>query len=161
MNRLIMLVVAAVALLTGVAEARAPRIGEQVPSIRLPNLIGKLVDTGQLKGKTLVIYFWNNQCGCTEQLIQLRSFITGLKGKPFAFITVNEGQGKAIAEGFIKTNGLPYEVLLDAQAAVGKKDFGVKVLPTIYVIGKDGVLREKLIGVVDFKRLQAIITRHL
>lgn len=143
------------------AEAKSFRIGEPVPAIRLTDIAGKEFDTGRLQGKSVVIYFWTDACGCKEQLVALRTFIAGLKDKPFAFVTVNEGQGKTVAERFIKENRLPYTVLLDNDLAVGKKTFGIKVLPTIFIIGKDGVLREKLIGVVDNKRLETFIKRHL
>ncbi len=143
------------------AEAKSLRIGEPVPAVRLADLAGKQFDTGQLKGKTVVLYFWTDACGCAEQLIALRTFIAGLKDNPFAFVTINEGQGKTVAERFIRNNKLPYQVLLDNDLAIGKKGFGIKVLPTIFIIGRDGILKEKLIGVVDNKRLETFIRRYL
>jgi len=148
-------------LMSTMAEAASPRIGGPVDAIRLPNLTGRIIDTGQTRGKTVVVYFWNNLCGCTEQLLALNRFISSRKGSPFVFITVNEGQGKAIVEGFIRDNKLPYEALLDSDLAVGKKNFGIRVLPTIFVIDKSGILREKLIGMVDTKKLESIIQRYL
>lgn len=142
-------------------EARSLRIGDMVPGFQLRNGAGELVDTGRLKGKVVVIYFWNDRCGCREQLVELKPFIAGLKGKPFALITVNEGQGQDLVAAFLRDNRLAYVVLLDPDLAIGKKTFAIRVLPTIFVIGKDGTLREKLIGVVDSKRLETIIKRHL
>lgn len=143
------------------AEAASPRIGVPVDAIRLPNLTGRIIDTGQARGKTAVVYFWNNLCGCTEQLTALNRFVSGQKGRPFVFITINEGQSKAIVEGFIRGNKLPYEALLDSDLTVGKKNLGIRVLPTIFVIDKNGILREKLIGMVDTKKLESIIQRYL
>ncbi|HEY6008882.1 MAG TPA: TlpA disulfide reductase family protein [Geobacteraceae bacterium] len=148
-------------LMTPGAEARPQRIGETVPAIRLTSLSGKPVNTANLKGKTVVLYFWNDGCGCTEQLVNLRPFINGQKNRPFAFITINEGQPKERVAAFIRENALPYEVLLDVGATTGRKDFGIKVLPTIFIIDKGGILREKLIGVVDSKKLETIIARYL
>lgn len=73
----------------------------------ITDLAGKRFDTGQLKGKSVVLYFCIDACGCTEQLIALRKFIAGLEGKPFAFVAINEGQGKAVAERFIRNNQAP------------------------------------------------------
>lgn len=148
-------------LLQGQAEARAPRIGEQVASFVLPSLAGKQQDTGALKGKTLVIYFWTDACGCKEQLLELRPYIASLKNRPLSFLTINAGQERAKVDRFVAENKIPYEVLLDAKARVTREQFNIRVLPTIFVISKDGVLREKLIGVVDTKKLQAIINRYL
>lgn len=143
------------------AEARSPRIGEPVAPFSLQNLADRTIDTAQYRGTTTVLYFWNNLCGCTEQLIALKAFISARQGRNLAFVTVNEGQGKKIAESVISANRLPYQTLLDNDFKVGQKQFGIKVLPTIFIIDKQGILREKLIGVVDNRRLESIIQRHL
>jgi protein-disulfide isomerase len=91
----------------------------------------------------------------------LKTFVAARQGRSLTFIAVNEGQGRAIVERVITANKLPYEALLDSDLEVGKNQFGVKVLPTIFIIDKVGVLREKLIGVVDTKKLESIIQRYL
>jgi peroxiredoxin len=159
--RIIATAILSLLLMAVMAEAASPRIGGPVDAIRLPNLTGRIIDTSQTRGKTVVVYFWNNLCGCTEQLIVLNRFVSNQKGRPFVFIAVNEGQNKAIVEGVIRDNKLPYEALLDSDLAVGKKNFGIRVLPTIFVIDKNGILREKLIGMVDTKRLESIMQRYL
>ncbi len=148
-------------LLQGQAEARAPRIGEQITAFALPTLVGKQLDTAAFKGKTQVIYFWTDACGCKEQLLELRPYIASLKNRPVAFLTVNVGQERSKVGRFVADNKIPYEVLLDEKARVARDQFSIKVLPTIFIISKDGVLREKLIGVVDTKKLQTLIGRYL
>jgi len=150
-----------VLLLPGLAEARAPRIGETVAPFVLSSLSGKKVDTGALQGKIQVIYFWTDACGCKEQLIELKSYLAGLKNRQFAFLAVNAGQEKAKVERFVAATGIPYEVLLDEKAHIAGGQFNIRVLPTIPILDKGGVLREKLIGVVDTKKLQVIINRYL
>ena len=145
----------------GGAEARPPRIGEAVATFSLPDLAGKKIDTARFKGRTTVIYFWNNLCGCSEQLIALKTFVAARKGRLLSFVAVNEGQSRAIAENVILANKLPYDALLDNDLAVGKNLFGIKVLPTIFILDRQGVLKEKLIGVVDTKRLESFIQRYL
>jgi peroxiredoxin len=148
-------------LIASAAHARAPRISETVASFALQDLNGKKVDTAQFKGRPTVVYFWNNLCGCTEQLIALKSFISAQKARKLAFVTVNEGQSRAIAESVITANRLPYDALLDSDLTVGRNLFGIKVLPTIFIIDKGGILREKLIGVVDNRKLESLILRYL
>jgi peroxiredoxin len=143
------------------AQAKALKFGEPFPGFSLPGLGKGDFSTATLKGKTVVIYFWNNLCGCTEQLLALKGFISAQEKKPFAFVTVNEGQAKAIPETFLRDNRLSYQVLLDTDMALGKKQLGIRVLPTVFVIGKDGLLKEKLIGMVDTRKLQSIIERYL
>jgi peroxiredoxin len=151
--------------LTGNVDAKSLSIGDSAPSLRLTNISGKTIDTGLLKGSTVVIYFWNDRCGCVEQLLQLRNFINGLKDRPntfpLAFLTVNEGQSKEVVKAFFQQHGLAYEALLDTDLKTGKNIFGVKVLPTIIIIDKWGVMREKVIGVIGYKKLTEIISRYL
>jgi len=147
--------------LAGCSDHTALRVGEPVAPFRLTDLQGKEFDTGATRGKTTVIYFWNDQCGCVEQLMDLRNFIAGRKDKPFEFVTVNVGQKKSVVEGFVAGNKIPYTILLDPNLAVTEKLFAVKVLPTIFVINGDGILKEKLLGVIASKKLEAIITRYL
>jgi hypothetical protein len=66
-----------------------------------------------------------------------------------------------VVKSFLHEHGLAYEVLMDTDLKAGKNDFGVKVLPTIVIIDKWGVLREKVIGVVGAKKLEEIISRYL
>lgn len=148
------------ALAAGGAEAKSPRIGERAPGFTLSDLAGRKVDAGRYRGKTTVLYFWNNLCGCTEQLIALKGFVASRKGS-FHLVSVNEGQKKEIIESVIVANRLPYEALSDKDFSVGKETFGVKVLPTIFVIDATGVVREKLIGILDNKKLESIIQRYL
>ncbi len=152
-------------LISGNVEAKSPRIGEAAPGLSLTAISGRQVDTARLKGSTVVIYFWNDRCNCVEQLVQLRNFVNARQNRPgafpFVFLTVNEGQSKEVAEGFIRKHGLPYEVLLDTDLKAGKGNFGVKVLPTVFVIDRWGILREKVIGVVESKKLVEIISRYL
>jgi len=145
----------------GCGEVKPTRIGEAATSFRLANLAGDTVDTASGRGKAQVIYFWNDQCGCVEQLAQMRGFVSAQKDASFSFITVNVGQGKEVVGGFVTKYNLPYTVLLDSDRKITTKQVGIKVLPTILVIDKSGILREKLMGIVTTKKLEDLITRYL
>jgi peroxiredoxin len=150
-----------VVFLTGCNEVKPTRIGETVPPFSLADLSGTLVATASGRGKTQVIYFWNDQCGCVEQLAQLRDFVTVRQASSLSFITVNVGQEKGIVESFVAKYDLPYTVLLDTDRKIATKHVGIKVLPTILVVDKSGTLREKLMGVVATKKLEEVISRYL
>ena len=143
------------------AQARSPRIGEAIPSVQLLNMTGGKVETAKYAGKVVVLYFWTDACGCKEQLLELRHFVAAGKNRPLAFLAVNAGQEAPKIRQFILENKLPYEVLIDEKGGVAGNQLGVKVLPTIFVVSRDGVLREKLIGVVDTKKLESIINNYL
>jgi peroxiredoxin len=159
--KVLILLLVVVQLFPRVVEARAPRIGEKIAALSLPDLGGKRVTTAAQGGKSLVVYFWTDACGCREQLIELKAYVSGLKSRQCTFLAVNAGQEKSRVERFVAETGIAYQVLLDEKSRVARDQFGVKVLPTIFIIDRNGVLREKLIGVVDTKKLQSLINRYL
>lgn len=143
------------------AHAGSLRIGERVAPFQLRNTAGRAIDTAAFAGNVVVLYFWTDACGCKEQLLELRRYVAGLKKRPFTFLTINAGQEKQRVATFIATHALPYEALLDEKADVARSRFGVRVLPTVLVISRDGVLRERVVGVVETKKLETIIGRYL
>ena len=161
MMRLILLLLLLTTILSGCSKVQSTRIGETVPGFSLTSLTGSVVDTASGRGKAQVIYFWNDQCGCVEQLAQLSKFVEARQGTSLSFITVNVGQQKTIVSDFVAKFGLPYTVLLDTDRKIATQHVGIKVLPTILVIDKSGILREKLMGIVATKKLEEIISRYL
>ena len=147
--------------ITGCSDVKPTRIGEAAIPFILADLTGSSVDTASGRGKAQVIYFWNDQCGCVEQLANLRGFVSARQGRALSFITVNVGQYKELVGDFVTKNELPYTVLLDSDRKIATKHIGIKVLPTILVIDKNGILREKLMGVVNTKKLEEVISRYL
>lgn len=52
-----------------------PKLGELAPSLRLPNLAGKMVDLKDFKGNKTLVVFWNPGCGfCSQMLDDWRAF---------------------------------------------------------------------------------------
>jgi peroxiredoxin len=148
-------------LLSGCSDVKPTRIGEAVTPFRLNNLNGAPIDTASGRGKAQAIYFWNDSCGCVEQLAQLSGFVSTRQNTTLSFITVNVGQSRELVGDFVAKFSLPYTVLLDTDRKIATQHVGIKVLPTILVIDKDGILREKLMGIVTTKKLEEIISRYL
>lgn len=161
MSRLLAFLIVIALAATGCNDVAPTRIGETIIPFRLTNLGGVAIDTASGKGKTQVIYFWNDQCGCVKQLAQLSGFVVSKQEQSLSFITVNVGQAKDQVEEFVRKYNLPYTVLLDSDRKIATKQVGIKVLPTILVIDKDGILREKLMGIVMTRKLEEVISRYL
>jgi peroxiredoxin len=161
LNRLVGMLLLVAATVSGCSDVKPTRIGEAVPPFRLVSLTGSTVDTASGRGKAQVIYFWNDQCGCVEQLAHLRGFVSAQQDSSLSFITVNVGQNKEQVGEFVAKNDLPYSVLLDCDRKIATQQVGVKVLPTILVVDKSGILREKLMGIVTTKKLEEVISRYL
>ncbi len=161
MNPLIALLLLVAVAAAGCSDVAPTRVGDAVTPFRLVNPGGITIDTASGRGKTQVIYFWNDQCGCVEQLAKLSGFVVARQSTSLSFITVNVGQSREHVEEFVKKYDLPYTVLLDSDRKIATKQVGIKVLPTILVIDKQGILREKLMGIVTTSKLEEVISRYL
>ncbi len=160
-KKLILLLACLTVLVAASVEARTVRIGDRVAPFSLPGITGKRVASSVYAGNVLVLYFWSDACGCREQLMALRPFIGSMKKRPLKFVTINVAQDARRVSAFVASHALPYEVLLDETTELSRERFGVRVLPTILVISRDGVLREKLVGVIETKKLISIIKGYL
>ncbi len=63
-------------------------------------------------------------------------------------LAVNVGQTRDTAAAFTSKLGITYDVLLDPESKVARQ-YGVVGLPTSFVIGRDGVVRGKILGESD------------
>lgn len=160
-KKLTLLLACLMILTTTTADARPVRTGDLMAPFSLPGITGKRVSSSVYAGNVLVLYFWSDACGCREQLIALRPFIGSMKKRPLKFVGINVAQDARRVSAFVASHALPYEVLLDETSELSRERFGVRVLPTVLVISRDGVLREKLVGVIETRKLIAIIKGYL
>ncbi len=61
------------------------------------------------------------------------------KGKPFAYLAVNVGEGKETVERFVRSRGLTFKVLLDEDGGVAAR-YGVRSHPMKFLIDAEGDL---------------------
>jgi hypothetical protein len=66
--------------------------------------------------------------------------------KDVQLITLNVDEDPGLVEPFLAANAYRFPVLLSAQAFVNGQDSGVLGIPQIWIVGRDGVLREKHSG---------------
>ena len=70
------------------------------------------------------------------------------------FYRINSKENPEVVRGFLEKESLPVPVLLDRTGGV-ERLFGVWVHPTSYLIGRQGTVRYRAMGVVDWASLQA------
>ena len=72
--------------------AAKPGIEAPLPSFELKgtSLDGRVVDSGQLRGKVVMVFYWNTSCRvCMQKMAELRANAAGWRGKPFELILVS------------------------------------------------------------------------
>ncbi|HBA88418.1 MAG TPA: TlpA family protein disulfide reductase [Geobacter sp.] len=153
------LLLAFVSLLPGCEENRGVKIGEKAPSISGNDVQGNYISLPQMKGKTVVIYFWTDSC-CGDNLKQLEPFFSRNRDRGLEIVAVNEMDPKEKILSLVSKNGLSFTMLSDEHSMLFKQ-YNVLGFPTILILDRDGVIREKVLGEMPTAKLEKLIERHL
>ena len=136
-------VVAAVKLSKGTPEPSLPRLVQQhapMPAFTLDGLDGKAINSDQLKGKTVVVNFFNSWCmPCTQEAPALKAFYAEHKHDPdFAMVGIIIDDDAATMKPYVQKESIGWPVGVDphGEASLG---FGTTGQPETYVFAPDGV----------------------
>lgn len=137
-------------------EAQAPQLavkaGDAAPDFRLKDLAGTERTLADFKGKVLVLDFWASWCGpCKEVMPTIQAIHEHFKGKPVEVLGVNIGERTPDAgTAYLKGQSFTYGCLLGGDELA--KTCGIRLIPTIIVIGPDGRIRLAQSGVSPDER---------
>lgn len=144
--------VAALLLLVAACDAPVPKLqnGEPLRPFALHRLDGSTVTLPEdLKGKVVVVRFWADWCAfCKQEMKDVEQVYQERKERGLVILAINVGQSRDTAAAFTSKLGISYDVLLDPDSAVAKQ-YGVVGLPTSFLIGRDGLVRGKILGESD------------
>jgi len=118
------------------------RNGESIPKIEATLMNGQAFDIEDLKGQFVLVDFWGSWCApCRKENPDLVKLYEKYKEKNFTVVSIaietNEGRWKRAIE---KDNlSWPYHIVqLDRFASPLAKEFGVREIPTKYLLNKEG-----------------------
>ena len=118
----------------------------------LPDETGKIWSLSTSQGKVVVVNFWATWClPCRKELPSMRMLAETLDSEKFQLLAINVGEDLLDIQSFIGNFDPPldFPVLLDTNMRVVSK-WGVRGVPTTYIIDKKGRLIEFAEGEVDF-----------
>lgn len=135
------------ALLTTVAIALPAQAklkkGDVFPMVSLPMLSGKgSIDLAKYKGKVVIVDFWASWCEpCKIELPYLDKLAK--KDKDVVIIGVNLDEKKADALAFLKDHKVSLPLAYDGEKKTLVEKAEIEVMPTSFIIGKDGKIAER------------------
>lgn len=122
------------------------RAGAKAPVTNGKDLGGQPMELADFQGKVVVIDFWGSWCGpCRRAMpaLKLAAEKYGPKGVVFVGVAVEEKAEDGVKAAAAEK--LPWRSWLDLQAPEGGSPlmtaWGVTSLPTVVVVGRDGVIR--------------------
>ena len=119
-----------------------PRVGETPPP-----MLGKLhggntqVNLTDYRGKVVIVTFWASWCGpCRRELPVLAHFQQVIGRDALEVIAVNFKEPRSDFLGVVRSNRkLQLDYVYDGNGAASAQ-YGVAVLPNMFVIGRDGTI---------------------
>ncbi|MDD2851949.1 MAG: TlpA disulfide reductase family protein [Desulfuromonadaceae bacterium] len=147
-----------VLLLTGCEKKRGILIGDVAPQISGTDMQDRSVTHDTIKGKITVVYFWTNSC-CGDSLKLLEPLYRRNKDKGLIVLAINEMDSKKDIESYAITNRLTFTMLRDEGARLFKK-FSVFGFPTVFILDRNGTVREKILGDIQTNKLEKLVERQ-
>lgn len=129
--------------------SRPSRIGAAAPDFTVRDS-DRTVTLSQLKGQVVVLNFWATWCPpCIEETPSLVRMQQRMKAKGITVLAVSVDVDESAYRQFLKAHDVNLLTVRDAdQKSNGL--YGTFKFPETYVIDRDGVVRRKFIGAVDW-----------
>jgi thiol-disulfide isomerase/thioredoxin len=122
--------------------------GSPAPFFEVTDLDGRKVTLDDFEGKPVVIDFWATWCPpCLESMPRLDALDQRYGASGLVVLGMNMDDGSSAARDarqFVSSRGLGFRQALGGSAAA---DFRVEVLPTMFLLDREHIIRAVYIGV--------------
>jgi peroxiredoxin len=149
-------------LLTGCAQGNpgGPRVGQPAADFQLSDLKGQKVSLSSTKGKPVLLNFWATTCQpCRNEMPFLQAIYNDWADKGLVLLEINMGETSSTVSDYLQSNNLNLPILLDTEMDVAGK-YSVQYIPTTYLINKDGIIQNKIIGAFsDKSAIESYVTK--
>ena len=126
----------------------------QLPSIKLKDINGKVVDTATLSndGKPFIISFFATWCKpCNRELKAIHEVYADWQdetGVRLVAVSIDEAQNAQKVKPMVDAAGWEYEVLLDSNSDF-RRAMGVGMIPHVFIIDGNGKIVEQHKGYTE------------
>ena len=129
--------------------SRPPRIGTAAPDFTVQDSQSR-VTLSQFRGQVVVLNFWATWCApCVEEIPSLVEMQRRMKAKGVTVLAVSVDVDENAYKQFVKDHNVNLMTVRDPS---GKSNglYGTFKFPETYIIDRNGVMRRKFIGAVDW-----------
>lgn len=132
----------------GEGEIRSPRPGFLPPHFSTELMTGGEFDESAVSGKVVILNFWASWCPpCKAEMPTLQAASVEYADEGVVILGLNATSQDSLNEAmrFIETNNITFPILLDPSGRLNA-DFNVNSLPTTFFIGRDGKIKNVIVG---------------
>ena len=135
--------------------SRPPRIGSVAPDFTLQDADRK-ISLSELRGKIVVLNFWATWCPpCVEEMPSLVQMQQRLKNKGVSVLAVSLDVDENAYHKFLKDYKVDLLTVRDPDQKSNNL-YGTFKFPETYIIDRNGVMRRKFIGPVDWSQPEVV-----
>lgn len=144
------LILAMLAALSGCySGSRPPRIGSNAPDFTVQDS-DRSVKLSDFRGQIVVLNFWATWCPpCIEEMPSLVEMQRRMKAKGITVVAVSVDVDEGAYRQFLKDHNISLVTVRDA-AQKSNTLYGTFKYPETYIIDRNGVMRRKFIGAIDW-----------
>ena len=146
-----------------VPASAAVSVGDKAPNFTLDSVDGKsTLKLSDYTGKPTLLVFWASWCPhCQREAPLLQGIYRDLAAKGMNAIGVSADDTIGDAQDYVQSYGLTFPNAF-AGTTAGQQvlsTYGLQGVPTIYIIDKDGVVRDKFMGETSADTIKQALAR--
>jgi len=131
-------------------------VGKPAPAFEYTDSDGRMWKLSDLRGKVVFLSFWATWCTtCESEMPSKDSLNNKMQGKPFQMLGVLFRDDPANLVPYKRTHVLNLPTLISPENEASKK-YGITGVPETFIIDKEGIVREKLVGPRDWSSEEQI-----
>lgn len=139
-------------------------VGQKAPDFSLPSVDGKsTIHLADFTSKPTLLVFYTAVCPhCVAEAPVIQRVFVDLRGKGLNVVGVGIGDNRSAIGNFVAKNKLTYPNAFGS-ADKGKEvatAYGLKYVPVVYLIGKDGKVKAVWTGEVKEKSLRSALAEQ-
>jgi len=154
---IVLAAVAILALVFGIVWMQSSKyepltVGKVAPDFNLPDLNDKDIRLSDFRGKVVFLNFWATWCKpCREEMPSMEILYKNFEkdGLVILAISIDRVTTKKDIPPFVKALNLTFPILVDSWGQTDKR-YKLMGVPETYIIDRQGILREKVIGPRDW-----------
>ncbi|MEV5028689.1 TlpA family protein disulfide reductase [Paenibacillus sp. LPE1-1-1.1] len=139
-----------------------PKAGYEASAFKLPALDEQSYEVGGQQGKLTFVNFWASWCGPCELEAPDLQRLHEEYGDAIQLYGVNATKydKERAAREFVNEHEFTFPILMDRVGEVTKQ-YKVDTFPTTFLIDGEGVIRERINGVITYEEWQRLIEKWM
>jgi peroxiredoxin len=127
------------------------QVGLPAPNFTFPDLNGQQVSLSDHRGRVVLVNIWATWCPpCRQEMPSMQKLYERFKGENFEILAVSlDSTGREAVGPFMRKMNLTFPALLDPEENI-RPLYGITGVPESFIIDKEGILVEKIIGPMDW-----------